>query len=489
MIYICKKIVAMKRLFVWISALLITASLNAQYEIKVKINGVKDTVVYLGHHFGEKKYVVDTAKIDSNGNAVFKKDKFLYRGIYLVIMPSRNMTYFEILVGDNKKFSIETDTADFVKNMKVKGDKENLIFNNYQRYMTDWQEKMQALNKKLEANKDNPDESEKIRKEMNEINKQRVDMMNEIVKNNPDTFFAKIIKSLIDIDIPEPPKDENGNVIDPQFQYRFYKKHYFDNIDFSEHGLLRTPIFEAKLNYYFDKMIVPMPDSAIPEAKYVITKAYESGDTLVFRFTVSHLLHYFETSKVMGYDAVFVSIAEDWYLNGKAYWADKEFLTKLTERVEKISPNKLGNVAPDLKRMQGFDDKYYSLHQVVSDYTILVFYEPSCGHCKKEIPKLMQEYRDTLKELGIKIFAVYTQYDREEWAKFIEEKNLIEEGWINVWDGPYPHSKFRDYYDIYSTPVIFVLDKNKKIIGKRIGVENIKDLIEFEKKKERGEIK
>jgi hypothetical protein len=77
----------------------------------------------------------------------------------------------------------------------------------------------------------------------------------------------------------------------------------------------------------------------------------------------------------------------------------------------------------------------------------------------------------------------YTQYDKEEWKVFLDDKDLHEDGWMNIWDGPYPHSNYRDFYDIYSTPVVYVLDKNKKIIGKRINVENIKDLIEFDKRR------
>jgi thiol-disulfide isomerase/thioredoxin len=256
-------------------------------------------------------------------------------------------------------------------------------------------------------------------------------------------------------------------------------------VDFSESGLLRTPIYEGKINYYFDKMVVPFVDSLLPEANNIIQKTYDGGDSLMFQYTASHLLHYFESSKIMGYDAVFVDIAEKWYLSGLATWADSTFLSKLTERVEKITPTKLGNVAYNLERMQSLDDKFYNLHDIKGDYTVLVFYEPHCGHCKKEVPKLMQHYRDSLQALNVKIFAVYTQYDKDEWKEFAEEKNLIEEGWYNVWDGPYPHSRFRDFYDIYSTPVIYVLDKDKKIIGKRIGVENIKSLIEFEKEKEK----
>ncbi|HOZ30426.1 MAG TPA: DUF5106 domain-containing protein [Bacteroidales bacterium] len=458
--------------------------LNAQaYEIKVKINGISDTLIYLGHHFGEKKYVIDTTRIDSKGNAVFSGDKELDKGIYLIVMPSKGMTYFEILISDNQKFSIETDTINFTKNMKVKGCKENIVFNEYQLKMEDIQKRRMELNKEYEAAGENEDEKKRISDLMNSLNDERLEYMDKIISQNSGTFFSKVLLALKEVKIPESPKDENGEEIDPQFPYKFYKSHYWDYIDFSENGLLRTPIYENKLNYYFEKMVVPIADSMMPEARAIIRKTYEGGDSLMFQFTTSHLLHYFESSKVMGYDAVFVDIAEEWYLSGKAWWADSVFMPKLIERVEKITPTKLGNIAIDLTRMQTIDDKYLSLHQVDADYTILVFFEPSCGHCKKEVPKLMDEYRDSLKILNVNIFALYTQYDKEEWKTFLDEKNLYEDGWHNVWDGPYPHSKFRDFYDIYSTPVIYVLNREKRIIGKRIGVESIKDLIEFDKKR------
>jgi thiol-disulfide isomerase/thioredoxin len=474
----------MKKAGLLFLTMIFALSLFAQkYEIKVKINGISDTVIYLGHHFGEKKYVVDTARIDSKGYATFTGDKELNRGIYLIVMPSKGMTYFEFLIGEAKKFSIETDTANFVDNMKIKGCKENIVFNQYQKRMTEIQNQRGDLMRQYEAAKENADEQKKISEQLTELNKLRVSYMDELVKQNPNTFFSKVLLSMKEVEIPESPKDSAGNEIDPHFGYKFYKAHYWDYIDWSESGLLRTPIFEGKLNYYFDKMIVPSPDSMMPEARKMIRLSYEAGDTLMFQFTASHLLHYFESSKIMGYDAVFVDIAEEWYLSGKAHWADSAFMVKLLERVNKITPTKLGNIATDLKRMQTIDDKYISLHQVDADYTILVFYEPHCGHCKKEVPILMQQYRDSLKTMNVKIFALYTQYDKEEWKTFLDEKNLYEDGWYNVWDGPYPHTGFRDFYDIYSTPVVYVLDRDKKIIGKRIGIESIKSLIEFEKER------
>ena len=46
--------------------------------------------------------------------------------------------------------------------------------------------------------------------------------------------------------------------------------------------------------------------------------------------------------------------------------------------------------------------------------------------------------------------------------------------WLNVWDS-YTATDFKNIYDIYSTPVVYLLDENKRILAKRIGVEQLED--------------
>lgn len=464
--------------------------LNAQgYEIKVEINGVSDTVIYLGYHSGSKKLVSDTTYIDKKGRAVFKGDNDLQRGIYLIVMPSRGMMYFEMLIADSQKFSIKTDTTNFVENIEVKGSPENVVFNLYQRRLGELQKERLRLNTEIEEHSEDEEKVEELRNELRQLNDERLAYMNEIVEKHPDYFFSTILRAMMDIEIPDPPTDEDGKEIDPDFRYNYLKKHYFDNIDFSERGLLRTPIFENKIEQYFEHMVIPKPDSLIVETDRVIGMAYEAGDSLVFRATTAQLLRYFETSRIMGYDAVFVHIAEKWYFSGKAFWASEEFMERLTERVMKISPTLIGNITPNLARMQTFDRQYISLHNVEADYTILVFWEPDCGHCRRLVPELLQKFKDTLQDINVKVFAMYTQYDREEWSKFLTEREIKAEGWYNVWDGPRPHSNFRDLYDIYSTPVVYVLAKDKRIVAKRVGVSDIPKIIEFDQKQQgKGEI-
>ena len=180
----------------------------------------------------------------------------------------------------------------------------------------------------------------------------------------------------------------------------------------------------------------------------------------------------------MGMDRVFVNLADKYYLSGECWWADSTLLSKMGERVNKIKPNMLGEIAPDLK-MEDVNGKWQQLKYIKADFTILIFWEPSCGHCKKEIPKLYELYK-SIRDKGIEVFAVYTQNDTTEWKKFINEHVILD--WLNVYD-KYRITNFRNLYDIYSTPVIYILDKNKKIIAKRIGIDQIEKFLEFERNK------
>jgi hypothetical protein len=194
-----------------------TISIAQSYSIKVKINGISDTVVYLGHHFGKQKLVIDTAKVDSKGNAVFDGDQFLNKGIYLVVMPSLNMTYFEILVSDDKFFGISTDTSDFVNKMKVKGSKENIAFNKYQRQMGIFQQQSMDLEKLYKSQEDDSVAQASTLTKFKALYAERVKYIDQLTIKTKGTFLSKILLSMKEPEIPESPKDADGKEIDPHF--------------------------------------------------------------------------------------------------------------------------------------------------------------------------------------------------------------------------------------------------------------------------------
>jgi hypothetical protein len=77
---------------------------------------------------------------------------------------------------------------------------------------------------------------------------------------------------------------------------------------------------------------------------------------------------------------------------------------------------------------------------------------------------------------------VATEFDVDEWKKFLKEQKI--EDWLNVADisfddegNPLANSDWRDKYDIYSTPVVYLLDKEKRILAKRINHDQLKEII------------
>lgn len=469
-----KKITSFTLLF--FSLLFLVSDVHASngYEIKVHINGLRDSAIYLGNHFGDKQYVRDTVKLDSNGWATFRGNDTLPGGIYLIILPGK--TYFEILVNE-QKFTVETDTIDYVKNLKATGSLENKLFNDHQKFIIEKTTQSQSIKARMDAVKDNKDSADVLRSRINDLDKEVKNYRINIMKEHPNTFMAKIIYTMQEPEVPEPPKNDKGEITDSSFQYRYYKSHYLDNVDFSDERLLRTPIFQNKIKTYTQQLTVPAPDSIIIAIDTILTKAKANKE--VFKYCVATLANYYETSNIMGYDKVFVHIAEKYYLTKDAFWADSTLKAKIHERVMKIKPNILGEPAHDLA-MPDTAMKMHSLYGIKTKYTILAFWDPTCSHCKTEIPKLGQYY-DSVKTKGvsIEVFSVGIESDIELWKKFIRDNDLK---WINVMD-MYNQTNFRAYYDIYSTPVIYLLDEKKRIIAKRLDTDKIKDFIERSEKK------
>ncbi len=447
------------------------------YKISFTIPQIKDTIAYFGYYFADKKFAHDTVHFNSKGEGTINGKEALDGGIYMLIFPSMKNKYFEILIDEDQTFSLTADTTDFLKTIKVKGSEELSQFYDYQQKMISFHERADKLNKEYAKIKDDTAKSSTIRKELNKINDEVQNYWKEIAFKNPESLLGKLAKAMLEVIVPDtlkaPEYIANKDSALQTIKYVWAKNHFFDNIDLSDPRLLRTPIYYQKLNYFITKVVIQQPDSIINEAHKLIKLA--EGNKETYRYMVAYMLGYYERSHIMGMDKVFVDIAENYYLNGKADWADSTFLSKIRERVVKIEPNLIGNKAPDLIKMTKQDSTgFVSLYQIEAKYIILVFWDPNCGHCKKAMPVIKDIY-NTYKKDGVKVFSVNTQVERDDWDKYILDNDLYE--FINVYD-PYNFSNFRNFYDIYSTPVIYLLDKDKKIIAKRIDAEQLSELLQ-----------
>src|SRR6056297_572263 len=304
-----------------ILVILIFVSLNSfgkerkGYEIKVQINGIQNSDIYLGFHHGNKQFLKDTIRLNDEGRGTFRGDEKLEQGIYLIITPAKN--YFELLIGEDQHFSLVTSKPDFMNTLKFEGAELNSEFLYYQRFMVEQNRKRRKLTQKLKKNKENEEVQKKIRSQIDSLGNQLKNMWDNLIAEYEGTVLAVVIKAMKNPEVPDfniSDSVENKDSVRWMKRYQFYRDHYFDYIDLSDDRIVRTPILHNKVKNYFDNILIQKPDSIIPRIDWMIEQT--NGNDETFKFLVQFMLNHFQKKNIMGMDEVFVHVAEKYYLSG-----------------------------------------------------------------------------------------------------------------------------------------------------------------------------
>lgn len=460
----------------------------------------KDSLIIIANYFGLKQYYYDTAFAVSPGKFVFETDS-IPGGIYMGVTTDKS-NFFEFMVdGKENRIVMNTNKFDMVGSMKVGESNENKLFYDFQRKMDEFSTKANPLNAKLkELQKDSTGSKEDsvklIKEELSQLNKTVLDYKKRFIAENEGTFVSKVFKTSQEPEVPENP-DLPDSVDVNTWKYNYFKAHYLDHVDLSDDRLLRTPTLGKKIEYYMTKLVPQIPDSINAAADMLAERARPGKEN--YKYVVHWITNNYERSKIMGMDAVFVHMADNYYCTEEgAYWVDSAATAKICERAETLSPLLIGKVAENII-LPDTSGKWYNMHALQAEVTVLVFWSPTCGHCKKSIPKLEPFYKQN-KSKGVEVFAVSTELEIENLKKFIKSNKL---SFINVSDTPEINKNAYDYiskglttlnslnfrtiYDIYSTPQIYILEKDKKILAKKLGVEQLQDFLDnYWKQKEKS---
>lgn len=446
-------------------------------EIKITVKQLAGTELILANYYGDKQYIKDTFNIDKNGVCNIKMDTLLPSGIYLAVFPAIGNRYFEFILNEPKIIISSTDTADLAGSVKVELSTENKAFYEDMTFLSKKRKEIEKYNAEYNS-ADNEEAKEAARKQLQKIDEEVRAERLSIEKNNSTLFYSKLLKSMRDIEMPKDgERNENGVLVDSSWQWRYYKSHYWDNLDLNDPNFIRTPIFHNKLVQYYTRTIVQHPDSLIKNGDEFLQRMNPKED--LFRYSLVYMLNEMAKSKIMGFDAVYTHLVNNYYAKGYTPWVDSVQLYKIIERGKILEPLLIGKKARNLNLADSTLKQYRSLYDLKNRFTIVAFWDPDCGHCKKEIPRLAEVYHKMKKDgIDIETYSVgiFDIAEMDKWTTFIKDNKL---DWINVAD-PYHRDNFRYEWDIQSTPQIYILDSEKRIKAKRIGVENIEDFIKHE---------
>ncbi|UPT67759.1 MAG: DUF5106 domain-containing protein [Sphingobacteriales bacterium JAD_PAG50586_3] len=359
-----------KRLLAIILFSLAISSAFAQskgHNITFKIKGLKDEYVRLAFYLGDKQYVQDSVLADANGTAVFKGDNTYEPGIYIVAYTKKNK-YFELFIDANEQdFTMETDTVEPIKHMKIKNSPANKLFFEYLVFVNGKQEQLKPYKDKFNTfKKAGPkDSAEVYRKKLENIDNEVKDYKMRIMATDPKSFLAAVFNASWEPEVPP-----NPNPKDSTFAYRYFKGHFWDKFPFDDIRIIRTPILQPKMRQYLDKLTPQTPDSINVSASLISEKSTANPE--VFHFVVNYITNYYETSKTMGFDAVFVHMAKKYYVSKRATWIDSTQYEKIKERVIILEPILLGKPALELS-LPDTTGKEVKLSSLAGNYTIMFF--------------------------------------------------------------------------------------------------------------------
>ncbi|MBL7899535.1 MAG: redoxin domain-containing protein [Crocinitomicaceae bacterium] len=477
-------------LFVFLTSTFVMTEKVFAQELKFEFKDLPDTTIYLVRYYGPYKYYADTTS-SKNGVVKFEASKHT-RGVYAVWLPGN--TYYEFIL-DNEKVHLQIkDASNMIYSTSVLESENNKIFFVYVQEMIDYTERIKKLNEKYASYSGKEKQQLKIKKEIQIETIKWNKYKRDLAETSEPLFVSQLIWLTVDVEYPDSLIDEAGNFRDQRTIHQYYVEHYWDGVNLKEPGLIQTPVFASKLDAFFSQGgIIQQADTVIKYSVLLLNKMDQSDSSnFVFPFTLDYLMKKYDEMQLVGMDKVFWYLGKSYYCppNNKAWWITPENLKKICKRVGELQHSLIGLTAENIILTDSTERKWISLYDVDAEYTVLYFWDPNCGHCKTQTPKLQQLYEQKLKKRGVEVYAVaYATGDAfADWKKFIQDNKLT---FINVGLTKTIYEQmmrdvspllqyttmeslyYSDVYDVYSTPKVFVLDKNKKIIIKQISVETL----------------
>jgi thiol-disulfide isomerase/thioredoxin len=451
---------------------------TGSHAIALTLTPVKNQWVYLYNYYGKNFQVTDSVLLNANSQGVFKGNKKLPGGIYIVVNDRRSRL-FDFLVGDEQNFSVKADTTK-LDAVEITGSKENDLYTAYSKFLAEKTPRLNVLLQQYNTAKTKTDSTTALdgyRKANQELN----DYRENIIKTHPTSMLALFFKTVKMPEAPAMPKLANGK-LDSLFPGRYVKEHYWDNVDFGDDRLLRTPFFDKKMEDYFKYYVSPEPDSVIAEVNYILLSSRGGED--MFKYLLGRFTDKYINPEIMGQDKVFVFLFNNFFSKGDTTWLNDKQKEFIFNRAYSLMSNLIGEQAAVMNLVDSAG-KAKPLYSIQAPFTFVAFWDPNCGHCKEMIPRVDSIYKATWKKQGVAVYAV--NIDEEAlpaWRKYIVEHKL--NNWTHVYqpkedklaEQKAQKANFRQLYDVYQTPTFYLLDKDKRIIAKKLSLEQFNDLIQ-----------
>lgn len=447
---------------------LISQAKKNGYFIQAEISHVQDSILQLCHYNGRPGLVVIDSiikvKVGQPCKVKFSTAKNVNGGLYMLLFKNKR-SQLELILNDGDSISVAYDFDRPSETAVIKGSQECIDYLDYQKMMQRIGPKFQQLEEQKRQAKtkaDSTNAAQRIKELMNEADQFKAQYANR----NPTGFMTKLFKASA---YKEMPATIKGN---KEKENEFIRQYIFEGFDFNDDRLAFTPFLENKLGAYLSA-VPQVADTVNLLSDQLLSRMKKGGE--LYKLTVDWLVKTQENVKVKFGDDCFIYIVEKYYLNGAANWITDSTRQSYQKKIALLSQNVIGAHASDIHILNK-NDQATSLQSIYSAhrYTVLMFWSPSCNHCTDELPKLDSAVASLKKD--IMMVGVDAHNEGNEWKKYIDS-HTFKAPWTHLYD-PNRKGHFVSDYSVYTTPVLYLINQQGTIVGKRITHNNIKEMID-----------
>jgi len=442
-------------------------------DFTIKVAGAQPGTSDLIGFYADQNFKADETAISADGTIRFncnscKNGATTYpQGLYYVKIAHEK--YLQIMLGEDQEFTMATTVDDPDGNMTVKGSDENQAFFENLKFERIGAPKFDAINKRLQGVAQNSPEYNNLKAEMTVLTDKRKAHLADIFSKYPKSLFTAFKKAGQEPDLRE-------NVPDDKKVF-YYREDFWNDVDWSDKRLLRTPVINNKVKRYFETLTPQNQDSIFASAERVVDQLLMYPE--YYMFIANWVVRTYEPTKttLMDPEFVHVKMIQKYFTKERAFWSDSLQTFALQQRAGEMAQSLIGGQGPDVisKDLAG---KTHRLMDSKADYLIVYMFSPSCEHCQEQTPKLVKWYNEN-KAKGVDVYAIALDTnvdDPNELANYINKTKMP---FPCVWD-PTNRSIYAKYY-VDITPEIYVLNPERKIVGKNLKVFQIDTIIDRDK--------
>ena len=441
----------MKRSFAFVVlCVLCLGCFSQSYSVLFKVLGFSEQEIILTKADGDVLLIVDTLTSDSEG--LFKQDFSLgdEMGLYKFIFPQLGDAEVPFIF-NYEDISLTANVQDISGTIEVLHSQENKVYYDSKEEIAQYKKDMQTLEYVYSEYSGENYRALSATESINRM-KTHTGYIEHLKKDFAELFATKIASSSTPVFAPLH--------LSSKEKFDYLRSHFFDNIDFSDSLLLKTPIISNAcieyLGLYSHSINAKNKSEVLKMAvDSILLKASEYEHS--YDFVVNYLLDGFGS---MG-DNYLVEYISEKFIEEKSCENSDENST--TER--KVLSNTLLAVGKDSPHFKGttLGGEKVDLQKSSNKPIVIVFWASWCSHCVAEIPSIIEHYN--LYKEKYDLYTVSLDENLNDLTTFVGYFPNLQSITIcdqKSWDG-----EIAEAFKIYATPSFFVI-KDNKIFSKPI---------------------